>query len=172
MVVADEGAVIEGRQDVPVHREERLVEPFDQAKRPRRAECLLFLHVRDQGLGVRSVIEDRTDEVREIAHGKGDVVNPCRTSWSTTISRIARSPTGMSGLGRIEVYGASRVPRPPARMTALWLFRLGRLGLPLPFRLPFVCPFFMLCFTLRPVSAFVGRPRLGSDNRRSSRSPE
>lgn len=59
----------------------------------------------------------------------------------------------------MEVYGASRVPRPPARMTALWVFRLGRLGLPLPFRLPFVRPFFMLCFTLPPfLLPSAGRP--------------
>src|SRR3954468_21698786 len=34
-------------------------------------------------------------------------------------SRIGRSPTGTSGLGMIVVYGRSRVPSPPARMTAL-----------------------------------------------------
>src|SRR5690349_16356843 len=37
------------------------------------------------------------------------------------MSRIGLSPTGMSGLGRIVVYGASRVPRPPARMTAFMM---------------------------------------------------
>src|SRR6478672_9380802 len=34
-------------------------------------------------------------------------------------SRIGRSPIGTSGLGRIVVYGRSRIPRPPARITAL-----------------------------------------------------
>src|SRR2546423_10600934 len=34
-------------------------------------------------------------------------------------SRMGRSPTGTSGLGMIVVYGRSRVPSPPARMTAL-----------------------------------------------------
>src|SRR5512132_2437780 len=34
-------------------------------------------------------------------------------------SRIGRSPTGTSGLGNTVVYGCSRVPSPPARMTAL-----------------------------------------------------
>ena len=35
------------------------------------------------------------------------------------ISTIARSPTGISGFGKTEVYGSSRRPRPPAKMTAL-----------------------------------------------------
>src|SRR5688500_12906519 len=35
------------------------------------------------------------------------------------ISRIGRSPTGRRGLGRIVVYGRSRIPNPPARTTAL-----------------------------------------------------
>jgi hypothetical protein len=44
-------------------------------------------------------------------------------------------------------------------MTALWVFRLGWLGLPLRFRLPFVRPLFMLCFTLPPfLLPSAGRP--------------
>src|SRR5690349_19235624 len=35
-----------------------------------------------------------------------------------TMSRIGRSPMGIRGLGRTVVYGRSRVPRPPARITA------------------------------------------------------
>src|SRR5215216_2640010 len=35
------------------------------------------------------------------------------------ISRIGRSPIGSSGLGRIVVYGRSRIPSPPASTTAL-----------------------------------------------------
>ena len=38
-------------------------------------------------------------------------------SWSTRISRIERLPIGISGFGSTEVYGSSRVPRPPARIT-------------------------------------------------------
>src|SRR5579862_6388153 len=34
------------------------------------------------------------------------------------MSRIGRSPTGISGLGRTVVYGRSLVPSPPARITA------------------------------------------------------
>src|SRR2546423_12596359 len=49
---------------------------------------------------------------------------PCSPSCPRRISRIARSPIGMSGFGRTEVYGARRVPRPPARITAL--VRSGR----------------------------------------------
>src|SRR3954453_2449136 len=36
-----------------------------------------------------------------------------------TSSRIGRSPPGTSGLGNTVVYGRSRVPLPPARITAL-----------------------------------------------------
>ena len=43
---------------------------------------------------------------------------PQPASCSITISRIARSPIGISGFGSTDVYGARRVPRPPARMTA------------------------------------------------------
>src|SRR5688572_21951422 len=45
-------------------------------------------------------------------------VTPVSASCSTTTSRIARSPTGISGFGSTEVYGARRVPRPPASTTA------------------------------------------------------
>src|SRR5450759_3566220 len=44
--------------------------------------------------------------------------NPRRTSWRMTISSIGVSPSGMSGFGNTSVYGASRVPLPPASMTA------------------------------------------------------
>ena len=43
---------------------------------------------------------------------------PAAASWWTTMSRIARSPTGSSGFGSTVVYGSRREPRPPARMTA------------------------------------------------------
>ena len=36
-------------------------------------------------------------------------------------SRIGRSPIGTSGFGKIVVYGRSRVPSPPAKITALIL---------------------------------------------------
>src|SRR5258707_2662162 len=46
----------------------------------------------------------------------------CRTPWRdscrTTISRIGYGPIGIRGFGRTTVYGRSRVPIPPARITA------------------------------------------------------
>src|SRR3954470_9009198 len=49
-------------------------------------------------------------------------VKPCRESWCRTISRIEYwSPIGTSGLGRLVVYGRSRTPLPPARITACML---------------------------------------------------
>ena len=44
--------------------------------------------------------------------------NPDARSWRMTMSRIGRSPTGISGLGSTVVYGRRRVPCPPARMIA------------------------------------------------------
>src|SRR5215213_10855378 len=44
---------------------------------------------------------------------------PAPASWPRMISRIGRSPIGSSGLGRIVVYGRSRIPSPPASTTAL-----------------------------------------------------
>src|SRR4051794_41516271 len=49
-----------------------------------------------------------------------------RVAWSTSErarrrrrnSAIGMSPIGMSGFGNTVVYGARRVPRPPARITA------------------------------------------------------
>src|SRR4051794_27315091 len=43
---------------------------------------------------------------------------PCRASCVSTTSRIGRSVNGIRGLGSTAVYGASRLPRPPAMMTA------------------------------------------------------
>ena len=45
-------------------------------------------------------------------------VKPAAWSWWRINSRIGRSPTGTSGLGRTVVYGLRRVPLPPARITA------------------------------------------------------
>src|SRR5438132_14361736 len=45
-------------------------------------------------------------------------LNPCEHNWRTMISSIGLSPTGTSGLGNATVYGLSRVPRPPAKITA------------------------------------------------------
>src|SRR5881628_67586 len=45
-------------------------------------------------------------------------VTPAATSWRTTISRIGISPTGTNGFGNAVVYGANRVPLPPAKITA------------------------------------------------------
>src|SRR5664279_2322739 len=44
--------------------------------------------------------------------------NPRPASCRTTTSRIGYWPMGMRGLGRTTVYGRSRVPIPPARITA------------------------------------------------------
>src|SRR3954449_12731139 len=53
-------------------------------------------------------------------------VKPCRDSWCRTISRIEYwSPIGTSGFGRLVVYGRSRTPLPPARITACMLNLLG-----------------------------------------------
>src|SRR3954468_2341124 len=43
---------------------------------------------------------------------------PAATSWRSSTSTMGRSLSGMSGLGRTVVYGASRVPCPPAMITA------------------------------------------------------
>jgi hypothetical protein len=46
-------------------------------------------------------------------------LNPYAESWCRTISRIAwLSPIGTKGLGSVVVYGRSRTPLPPARITA------------------------------------------------------
>src|SRR3977135_3453962 len=44
--------------------------------------------------------------------------NPARFSCFRTISRIGVSTIGISGLGSTVVYGARRLPLPPARITA------------------------------------------------------
>src|SRR3954447_1996578 len=46
------------------------------------------------------------------------LVNPCPPSWRSTTSKIGASPIGNNGFGKTVVYGPSRVPRPPARITA------------------------------------------------------
>src|SRR5437899_12206254 len=43
--------------------------------------------------------------------------NPWLASCRSRISRIGYSPTGIRGLGNDVVYGISRVPLPPARIT-------------------------------------------------------
>src|SRR3954454_15391228 len=50
---------------------------------------------------------------------RSTLLTPERPRRPMMCSRIGRSPTGTSGLGVIVVYGRSRVPSPPARMTAL-----------------------------------------------------
>src|SRR4051794_15667685 len=50
---------------------------------------------------------------------RSTLLTPERPRRPMMCSRIGRSPTGTSGLGMIVVYGRSRVPSPPARMTAL-----------------------------------------------------
>src|SRR5262245_55779084 len=42
---------------------------------------------------------------------------PWRANWRRTISTIGVVPTGMTGLGSTNVYGARRRPLPPARIT-------------------------------------------------------
>ena len=44
--------------------------------------------------------------------------NPDETNCLIMTSRIGNSPIGINGLGKTTVYGRSRVPLPPARMTA------------------------------------------------------
>src|SRR3954447_22344288 len=46
------------------------------------------------------------------------LVTPYQRNWRSTISRIGISPIGTSGFGNATVYGARRVPRPPASTTA------------------------------------------------------
>src|ERR1051325_8796301 len=69
---------------------------------------------------------------------------PLSSSCSTSTSSTERSPTGINGLGRIDVYGARRVPRPPASTTALvprWPFPLPLLTCAATAWKPFVrCP--------------------------------
>ena len=43
---------------------------------------------------------------------------PCRCSRSTMCSIIGRLASGIIGLGALEVSGRSRVPSPPAMITA------------------------------------------------------
>ncbi len=45
--------------------------------------------------------------------------NPCAANCCRMISRMVyRSPIGTSGFGSAVVYGRSRTPLPPARITA------------------------------------------------------
>src|SRR6185295_1178519 len=44
-------------------------------------------------------------------------LKPWLPSWRRRMSRIGYSPTGISGFGSAVVYGFSRVPLPPARIT-------------------------------------------------------
>ena len=113
---------IEGREDVAVHHEERVIQPVDQLERGGCSQGRLSWTYLSFTVRVHALVEHRAKVVRQVADAKRDIHRPA-ASRSTTISRIARSPTGISGLGRTDVYGARRVPRPPAKMTAFFLIR-------------------------------------------------
>ena len=53
-------------------------------------------------------------------------VMPCRRSSETMCSIIGRPTSGSIGLGRFDVCGRSRVPSPPAMITAFTRHRLTR----------------------------------------------
>jgi hypothetical protein len=78
VVIVDEVAIVELRQDVPVHHQERAVEPVDEAKRSGRAERLVLVHVLDRDVTVLAIVEDRLDQVGQVAHAKGDVRDSAR----------------------------------------------------------------------------------------------
>ena len=75
------------------------------------------LEVVRQRVGLREVDLDQLAEVADAEVDRRGRPQAC--SRRRMCSRIGRSPTGTSGFGRIVVYGRSRVPSPPARITAL-----------------------------------------------------
>ena len=76
LVVADQVAVVELRQHVAVHHEESAVEAVDELERRSGAERFVLVHVLDRDVPVLTVVEDRLDEMREVADAERDVLDP------------------------------------------------------------------------------------------------
>ena len=72
-VVAHEFAVVELRQYVAVHDDERRVESLDEPERCGSAQGVLLAHVFDRETVRRAVADDSLDQVRQVPDGERDV---------------------------------------------------------------------------------------------------
>jgi len=75
-MVADERPDVERGQHVAVERDERIVEPWDEPERAGGPQRRIFLDVRDRRLRIGAGVEDRANEVGEVAHAERDVEEP------------------------------------------------------------------------------------------------
>ena len=71
-----------------------------------------------------AILEESLEQFGEMTDGQDHFVDSSPFHLPERTSRIGISPIGINGLGKIFVYGARRVPFPPARITAFIGFAL------------------------------------------------
>ena len=117
-VKVDHAAKIQGGEQVAVHHDKGVGQVRNERERAGSSERFVFADILDAQSKLRSVAANSLDELGEIAGADGDIVRPEAASRRSKISTTDLLPSGTSGFGKTAVNGRSRVPFPPARITA------------------------------------------------------